>query len=125
MHRTVEEVIAASKQKESKELAEMERVAGDFCDALRGFVDISIEWKMETDAAVGINFDDVRTDLFTARAVSLSVLTARALERARETPKALMAGALMSVVGVWRYVSETKNIAMAIDVDLEGPTGFL
>ena len=125
MHRTVEEAIAASKKKESKELAGMEAAAGDFCDALRGLVDISMEWKAATDAVVNINLDDARIDLFTARAVSLSVLTARILERAREMPKALMSGALMSTVSVWRYISETKNIAMAIDVDLEGPTGFL
>lgn len=124
MHKTVEEIIAESRQKESEELARLEEAIGFFYDALRGFIDISVEWKIATDAVAHIDFDDVRTDLFTARAVSLSVLTARILERAREMPKALMSGGVMSAVGVWRYVSEAKNIAMAIDLDELGPTGF-
>ena len=125
MHKTIEEIIAESKQKESEELVKLEEAIGDFCDAYRCFIDVSGEWKTATDMSVNIKYDDARTDLFTARAVSLSVLTARILERAREMPKVLMSGALMSTVGVWRYISETKNIAMAIDLDLVGPTGFL
>ena len=124
MYRTVEEIMAAAKQEEIEELAKSEAAIGGVCDALRGFVDISTEWKRSVDEAFSITIDDVQSDLFTARAVSLSILTNKILMAAWEIPKTLLSGAVASTVTNWRYVTETKNIAMLIDMDLQGTKGF-
>ena len=125
LYRTVEQIIATTKQKESKDLAKAQAVIGDICDAWRGFIEISTEWKIAFDKAFNVDINDTRENLFTARAVSLSVLTTRILARAREMPKLLSAGAIESMVVNWRYISETKIIAMMIDMDVFGPAGFL
>ena len=125
MYRSVEEIIAASKQEEIRELAKSEAAIGDVCDALRGLVDISIEWKRAADEAFSIKIDDVQSDLFAARAVSLGILTNKILMAAWELPKALLSGCVASIMFNWRYMTETRNIAMMIDMDIEGQTGFV
>ena len=125
MYRTVEEIMAAAKQKEIAEFAKSEAAIGDVCDTLRGFVDISMEWKRAVDEAFNIKIDDVQSDWFTARAVSLSILTNKILMAAWELPKVLLSGAVASTMFNWRYITETKNIAMMIDMDIEGEKGFL
>ena len=63
--------------------------------------------------------------LFTARAVSLGILTNKILMAAWEVPKGLLSGAVASTMTNWRYITETKNIAMMIDMDIDGKKGFL
>ena len=124
MYRTIEEIMAAAKQEEIEERAKTEASVGGVCDALRGFVDISMEWKRAADEALKIKIEDVRDDPFTARAVSLSILTKNILLSAWEMPKALLSGAAISTAASWRYITETKNIAMLIDLDVDGTAGF-
>ena len=125
MYRTVEEIISTAKQQEVDERAKMEDVAGDLCDALRGFIDVSVEWKTAVDRALNIDPGRAQRSLFVARAMSLSLLTTRILTTAYEIPRALMSGAFTSTVVNWRYVAEAKNIALMIDLDVVGPMGFL
>ena len=124
-HRTVEEMIAESKKKESRELENLQASVGEICDAWRAYIDISGEWKTAADEAFKIDIQETRRDLFTARAVSLSILTNKILTRAGEMPKLLSSGAIDSMVVNWRYISETKTIAMMVDLDILGPAGFL
>ena len=125
MYRSVAEIIAASKEEEIKESAKSEEAIGGVCDAFRGFIDISIEWKRAADEAFGIRIEDVQRDLFAARAVSLGILTNKILLAAWELPKALLSGCVGSTMFNWRYITETKNLAMMIDMDIEGTKGFL
>ena len=125
MNRTVEDVIAESKRKAVRELKDLQVSVGEICDAWRAYIDISGEWKNAADKAFNIDLNESRRNLFTARAASLSVLTTRILTRAGEMPKLLSSGAIESMVVNWRYISETKNIAMMIDMDVLGPSGFL
>ena len=76
----------------------MQASVGEICDAWRGYIDISGEWKTAADEALGIDFHESRIDLFTARAASLSVLTTKILTRAGEMPKLLSSGAIESMV---------------------------
>ena len=117
--------MAAAKQREVDDHARMEDVAGNVFDALRGFINVSIEWKTEADRAFGIDPDRARKSPFVARALSLSVLTSGILKTAFEIPRSLMAGALTSTAVNWRHVTEAKNIALMIDLDVFGPMGFL
>ena len=55
MYRTVEEIISTAKQQEVDDRAKMEDVVGDLCDALRGFIDVSVEWKTAVDKALNID----------------------------------------------------------------------
>ncbi len=125
MEKTVDEMIAEFTQQESKELAELQASVGDVSDAWRAYIAISGEWKSAADKAFSIDFHESSRDLFTARAASLSILTNKILTRAREMPKLLSSGAVESMVVNWRYISETKNVAMMIDMDILGPSGFL
>ena len=125
MYRTVEEIIASSKMKESDELADLQALSGDLCDALRGFINISAEWKKAADKAFNINYENARISPFTARAVSLSLLTTKILDAAFEVPKTFRSGALAATLVNWRYMVETRNVAMMVDLDVVGPTGFL
>ena len=125
MDRTVEEIIAESKRNEVGEFEKLQASVGEICDAWRGYIDISGEWKTAADEAFGIDFHESRRDLFTGRAASLSVLTTKILMRAGEMPKLLSSGAIESMVVNWRYMSEAKNIAMEIYLDIESSKGFL
>ena len=125
MYRSVEEIIAAARQSEIDDRAKMDEVAGDICDALRGFIDMSIEWKTEADKAFNIEPERAQKSKFVARAVSLSLLASKILTTAFEIPRSLMSGSLTSTVVNWRQVAEAKNIALMIDLDVVGPMGFL
>ena len=124
MYRTIEEIIASSKDKESDEIAVLQAHNGDLCDALRGFIDISAEWKVAADKAFSIDFDNARMSPFTARALTLSLLTTKILDAAYEVPKTFLSGALAATLVNWRYMVETRNIALMIDLDVLGTTGF-
>ena len=125
MYRTVDEIIASSKGKEIQELAGIESLVGGFCDAMAAFIEIAAEWKTAFDAAVNIDVNTVRNDFFAARAVSLSLLATKALTAARDIPRCLLGGAMIPTIVTWRYVVEAKNIALLIDLDLDGKAGFL
>ena len=124
-YRTPKEIIAFHKEKEAQELSQLESMIGDFCGALRGFIEISGEWKTAADEAFNINIENCRDDHFTARAVSLSLLTTKILTAARDVPRVLLSGAIAPALVTWRYVAESKNIAMLIDLDVDGTAGFL
>ena len=117
--------MASAKQEEVDDRAKMEEVASGICDALRGFIDVSIEWKTEADKAFNIEPERARKSPFVARAFSLNVLTSRILTTAFEIPRSLMSGSLTSTVVNWRHATEAKNIALMIDLDVVGPMGFL
>ena len=125
MYRSVEEIIAAAKQREVDHRARMEDVAGNVCNALRGFINVSIEWKTEADRAFDIDPYKARKSPFVARALSLNVLTSRILTTAFEIPRLLMSDALISTAVNWRHITEAKNIALMIDLDVVGTMGFL
>ena len=125
MYKSVEEIIAEAKQREADDRVDMEKSIGEVCDAIQGFINVSIKWKAEVDRVFRFEPSRERMSEFMARAMSLSVLTNRILETAQDIPRTLMAGALSSTVMSWRYVAETKNIALMIDLDVEGPMGFL
>ena len=57
--------------------------------------------------------------------MSLSLLTKKILDAAFEVPKTFLSGALTATLVNWRYMVEARNIAMMIDLDVVGPTGFL
>ena len=124
MDRTVEEIIAFSKERESAAMAELEAQNGELCDALGGFISISMEWKAAADKAFGIVIEDARLSPFTARAVSLSLLSNKVLAAAFEIPKTFLSGALAATLVNWRYLVETRNIALMIYLEVPGDTGF-
>lgn len=125
MDKTIQDIIASAKQKDINQRANMEEAIGEVSDALRGFIDISLEWKTQLDNIVKLDPDWARRSHFAARAISLGVLTNKILVTASEIPKVLMSGALTSTVVDWRCVVEAKNIAIMIDLDVVGPMGFL
>lgn len=125
MNQNIDEIIAASKAKEAELRKSTEEILGPYCDALRGFIDSASEWKAAADQAFDLDLEQCRTDLFVARAVSLNILTNRALETAHEIARLLQAGAGTPAMVSWRALSEAKNTAMLIDLDVEGPAGFL
>ena len=124
MYRTIDEIMVAARQKEINERAKTEASVGEVCDALRGFVDTSMEWKRAAYEVLEIKTEDVRDDPFTARAVSLSILTNNILLSAWEMPRALLSGAGISTAANWRYITEAKNVAMLIDLDVDVTAGF-
>ena len=117
--------MTSAKQKDLDCRAGMEDAIGDVCDALRGFIDISMEWKTQVDDVFNLDPSRARTSHFAARTISLSLLTNKILQAACEIPRVLMSGALTSTVIDWRCVVEAKNIALMIDLDVMGPMGFL
>lgn len=125
MYKTPEEIIAYFQQKDRQDRGELESAIGDFCDALTGFVEIAGEWKTAADGAFNLNFADAKDNFFRARAVALSVLTARTLSVARDVPRVLQSGAMVPTVVTWRYIAEAKNIALLIDLNVDGTAGFL
>ena len=125
MYRTVDQIISASKAQEAEMREVVEGSIGDFCDALRGFIDTAIEWKVAADKAFDIDIDRSTSDLSTARSVSLSILTNRTMETARDIARLLQTGATIPAMVSWRILSETKNIALLIDLDVSGTAGFL
>ena len=125
MGKAVEEIIASAKLRAVDDRIKMEDTVGEFCDALLGFIDVSIQWKIEVDDVLNLDANWARVSPFAARAISLSLLTTKILDTAYEIPKSLMSGAFTSTVVNWRYVVETKNIALMIDLDIVGPMGFL
>ena len=125
MYRTLEEIIEHHKQVESQGFVDLKSALGDYCDALRGFLEIAGEWKTAADEAFNLNVADSRKDFFKARSLSLNVLTARTLSVARDVPRVLLSGASIPTVLTWRHVSEAKNIALLIDLDIAGKAGFL
>ena len=125
MYRTVEEIISSSKNTEFDDLITLQAENGFLCDALRGFINISAEWKVAADKAFKIEFANSRISPFTARAVTLSLLTTKVLDAAFEVPKTFLSGALAATLVNWRYMVETRNVALMIDLDVLGATGFL
>ena len=79
---------------------------------------------MAADQAFRINTDNARISHFTARAVTLSLLTTKILESGFEIPKTFLSGALAATLANWRYLVETRNVALMIDLDVVGDTGF-
>ena len=125
MNQSINQIIASSRAKEAELREETEAVMGSYCDALRGFIDSAGEWKTAADQAFDIDFNQCRTDPFAARAVSLNILTNRALETAHDIARLLQVGACTPAMVSWRALSEAKNTALLIDLDAEGPAGFI
>ena len=125
IYQTVEEAIAATKDEYAKQREESEALLGNYCDALLGFIKTSSRWKAAIDQAFSINVDDANTDPFTARALSLSILTTRILNTALDISGLLRIGAMIPAIVSWRIMSEAKNAALLIDLDPTGSAGFL
>ena len=125
MNQNINRIIASSKAKEAELRETTEAVMGPYCDALRGFIDSASEWKTAADQAFDIDFEQCRTDPFIARVVSLNILTSRMLETAHDIARLLQVGAGTPAMVSWRALSEAKNTALLIDLNVEGPAGFI
>ena len=125
MYRSVEAIIAESKRRETKLHAAAEEIVGSPCDSIRGFIDISTEWKLAVDAALNIEADQSGTDKSVARVASLSILTNRTLEAAGDIVRVIRAGSTKPALTGWRALTEAKNNALLIYLDESGRAGFL
>ncbi len=125
MYKSIAEVIAESKEKDANNRAELEPLIGDYCNALRAFVDTALEWQGAADEAFALDLDQIVSDWLVTRVISLQLLTTKALETARDIAGLLQIGATTPALVSWRTLSETKNAASIISLDVSGKAGFL
>ena len=125
MDSTVEEIISAAKAEHTQQQREIEAIFGKCCDDLRGFIETARGWKNIADEAFSIDIEASSTHLFTARSLSLSILTSKILETALDIAGLLQTGMAIPAMVSWRIMSEAKNTALLIDLDIRGQAGFL
>ena len=125
MSLSIAEIIAVSKEQET----ELRRVAdsewGVLGDAVRGFLHISRDWYVAVSIPFSEAARDMATDKSAARVASLSALTSRTIEVADDIVRVVQAGSAKSAFALWRTLTEAKNNARFINLDVSGEAGFL